>query len=116
MIYESDSVAKLNSCVYFVNERYGSITRSEYSDKQLVLLDIDKERIKYYRERKENELLEHAYCDYYNHLLHLYCLCGKPEIEALYRQNFKYFMRIKCINWRVKGKLFICLFFPQLWK
>lgn len=116
LVYETEKVALLESNVYYVRERTGSITRSGYSDKHLVLLDIDVERIEYFRTRNEYDLLEHAYCDYYNHLLHLYCLCRKPEIRTLYWQNFKYFMRIKRINWRVKCKLFLCLFCPLLWE
>ena len=116
MIYESDVVVRLNSCVYIVNERYGSITRSGYSDKQTVVLNIDKERIEYYRERNENILLEHAYCDYYNHLLQLYCLSRKPYIKALYRQNFQHFWSLKCIGWRIKCKLLICFFSPSVWE
>lgn len=115
MIYEAERVANLKSCVYCVNERPGSITRSEYSDRQLVLLEIDKERVAYFKDRNEDILLEHAYCDFYNHLLHLYCVSRKKWIKILYRHNFKHFICLKCINWRVKLRLFICFFFPQIW-
>lgn len=116
VVYGVDRYVYTDYVIYYINERIGSITRSGYSDKQLVLLEIDEERIAFFKEREENVLLEHAYTDFYNHLLTLYNESGYGWILQKYRENIKHFIQIKNIPFKTKIRLLVCYAFPQMWK
>ena len=116
IIYETTQVAQTDRIVYYVRKREGSITRSSFSEKKLVIIEIDEERILYFRGKNEPELLEQAYRSYYGDLLHLYKLSRKKEIIYKYRQHYKYFIQLHNIGLKTKFKLTICYFFPLLWE
>lgn len=116
IIYEALCVNYSNQVVYWVRERTNSITRGGFSEDRLVLLDIDEKKIAYFRERKEEFLLEQAYKSYYSNLLHLYKQCKKKDIMRKYRKNFIHFIAIGTIGARTKLKLAVCYFFPSAWE
>lgn len=115
IIYETSRVAFANYIVYNVRNRSGSITRSGYSDKKLILLDIDEEKIAYFKEKGDNILLDQAYMSYYGDLLYLYKQNLQKNIIKKYRKNIKNFLRIKTIRFRTKVKLIVCYLFPRIW-
>ena len=116
ILYDTPLVVLIAQTVYLVRDREGSITRSMFSDKKMILLEIDEEKIDFFRDRKETYLLEQAYKSYYSNLLHMYKLCKKKEIVRKYRKNFKHFIRLNSIGHKTKWKLFLCYFFPGMWE
>lgn len=116
IVYEMPYVAFTETVVYLVRKRDGSITRSPFSEKKMVLLEIDEQKIAYFRERKEKVLLEQAYLSYYSNLLHLYKLSRDKEIVKKYRENYKYFISLHSIKLKTKIKLMLCYLYPGLWE
>lgn len=116
VIYETSCVGYSGQIVYRVRERLNSITRSGFSDKKLILLGIDENKIAYFQEKQEPILLEQAYRNYYSNLLHLYGQCKKKSIIRKYRKNFPHFINIRTIGLKTKLKLAVCYVFPGVWE
>ena len=116
MFYETERVAFQKKNVYYVRDREDSVSRSAVSEKNIVLLELDESRISYFQSKGETDLLEHAYTDYYNHLMEFYNIFGYRYILKRYRKNIIHFMKLKRIGCKTKARLLLCFFSPGTWK
>lgn len=122
LVYEAKRIAYTEQILYFCNARPDSITAHFYKER-LVILQIYKEQIEYYRENEDADLEKMAVRSYLYALLENYykvkmILRDKKiasMIMAEYRKVWKNVWNDREISLKGKCVLIICYLWPSVW-
>lgn len=124
LFYEADRIAYINKEFYFYRQREGSITKKEFNNRELVLIDIYSEQCSYYLEKGEKELYTNSLFVFYSVLLDdiwnvRHYLNNREEekrLVSLYRRKYKEIIHNCVLKPRTKILLWVSYFFPLIWK
>lgn len=123
VIYEAKRIAFTSKHLYHYNRREDSITSK--SDRNTTHIDkvlFEKERVKYFKERGDQELVYWATRSYAFDLLSQYLEPNKLEkqkrkvIKQEYKKCIPILMKDPVLKLHTKIVLYICTACPQIWK
>jgi hypothetical protein len=123
MLYDADRVVVTDEKLYFYYQREYSITNQKFTKKHLDCLLQIKEKLDFFRERKEVKLQENCIQEYEVMALKYYYLCKKHIKDSENEQKFilksyaeKYREMLKATNIKMSRKIFMVVgrYFPYI--
>lgn len=123
IFYEQSKVVFVETELYIITEREGSITRQKFQENRLIMIELIEEKIDYFRVRDEKKLEDMALKEYYGILLSFYNLVTglhgakiyQKCIIQKYRRSIRDFTKISDLKIKTKMILWICYLLPSIW-